>query len=723
MLHTMKSFSFYWIFSFLSIAYALQSHGQMAIDIAQVTDGTFRQKSVRSLNWMNDGQFYSALSENSVLKYSVLSGEPVETLVNGDELNIDITSYSFSDDESLILLMTDRQSIYRRSYTAVFYLYDRKSKELKKLSSGRQSYASISPDNKKVAFTRSNNLYYVEVATGNEVAVTKDGKFNRIINGSTDWVYEEELYLTKAFEWSPDSKRLAYYRFDESKVKQYNMQVWNDGDLYPEDYVYKYPKAGEQNSTVDIFLYELSSKRAIQADLGQDEDIYIPKIAWTKDPEILSVQRLNRLQNQLDILHIDVTFGKSSIVLSDKSKSYIDFTFCDDLTYLDNGKQFLYSSEKDGYKHFYLHGVNGRPGQQLTSGAFEAVSMVGINQKEGVLYYISTEDSPRERNLYAVGFDGKNKKRLSQRGYSSVNMSPDCSYYMHYFSTPSVPNQVSLYQTADNVRVKIMEDNAELKKKITAYNFVNKEFFTIKNDEGDELDGFFLRPKDFDSNKKYPLLIYQYSGPGSQNVNQRWGGSHYIYHQYLAQQGYIIAVIDTRGTGYRGEAFKKMTYKQLGKYETQDLISVAKTLAGYAYIDEERIGIWGWSYGGYMSSLCILKGNDVFKTAIAVAPVTTWRFYDTIYTERYLRKPQDNPEGYDDNSPNTHAAMLEGNYLLVHGTGDDNVHFQNAVTLQNELIAAGKQFDSFYYPDQAHGLRNGRSHLYKMMANYLKEKL
>jgi len=711
----------------ITILLAIQffpSFSQKKIKVEQVTDGSFYQESVRSLNWMNDGQFYSALERNKIKKYSVLSGEEVETIVDGSTLNLSIRLYSFSDDESMVLIMTDRQSIYRRSYTAVFYLYDRGSKQVKKLSEGRQSYATISPDNSKVAFTRDNNLFYVDIATGEEVAVTTDGKFNHIINGSSDWVYEEELYITKAFDWSPDSKRIAYYRFDESNVREYNMQVWNDGALYPEDYRYKYPKAGEANAVVEIYSYEISSRKKTKLDIGAETDIYIPRIYWTKNANLLAIQRLNRLQNRLDILHTNVSSGSSKVILTDESDTYVDFTFCDDLTYLENGKQFLYSSEQDGYKHFYLYKMDGSLVNQITKGQFEALEMVGLDQKKGLLYYTSTEDSPLEQQLYSVSLSGKAKKKLSnEKGHHRINMSDDCSYYMDYFSNPAEPLVVSLYQTKNNKRVKVMENNDALKKKLKEYDFVDKEFFTLKNEEGDDLNAYFLKPADFDDSKEYPLLIYQYSGPGSVNVHKRWGGGHFVLHQYFVQNGYIVAVIDSRGTGNRGEAWKKITYKQLGKYETEDLISAAKKMGDYDYIDKERIGIWGWSYGGYMSSLAITKGNDVFKAAVAVAPVTSWRYYDTIYTERYLQRPQDNPEGYDENSPIRHVNKLKGHYLLIHGTGDDNVHFQNAVTLQNELLNAGKQFDSFYYPDKAHGMGNRRPHLYQMITNFLMEKL
>ena len=708
----------------LAFIFSTSGHAQRKIQVENVTDGTFREQSVRSLNWMNDGQFYSALAENKIKKYSVLSGEEVETIVDGDELDLSIRSYSFSDDESIVLIMTDRQSVYRRSYTAVFYLYNRDSEEVKKLSEGRQSYATISPDNSKVAFTRDNNLFYTNIISGDEAAITTDGEFNYIINGSSDWVYEEELYITKAFEWSPDSKKIAYYRFDESKVREYNMQVWNDGDSYPEDYRYKYPKAGEDNSVIEIYSYEIESGEKTKLNIGAATDIYIPRIYWTKNANLLAIQRLNRIQNQLDILHADVSTGFSKVVLTDKSDTYIDFTFCDDLIYLENGAQFIFSSEKDGYKHFYRYNMDGSLVNQITKGDFEALEMVGLNQEKNTLYYTSTEESPLERHLYAIALSGKSKKKLSsEEGHHGISMSGDCKYYMDYFSNSDNPLVVSLYQTKGNKKIKVMEDNEDLRKKLREYAFVDKEIFTIKNDNGEELNAYFLKPVDFDTSKKYPLLIYQYSGPGSVSVDKRWRGENFILHQYFAQNGYIVAVIDSRGTGNRGEVWKKVTYKQLGKYETEDLIAAAKTLGSYDYIDEERIGIWGWSYGGYMSSLCILKGSDVFKTAVAVAPVTAWKYYDTIYTERYLQRPQDNPEGYDENSPVRHADKLKGNFLLIHGTGDDNVHFQNSVALQNELLNAGKQFDSFYYPDRAHGMGNRRDHLYRMMTAYIMEKL
>jgi dipeptidyl-peptidase-4 len=697
---------------------------QQQLEVRDIANGTFRQRSVRSLNWMNDGQFYSALADNKVIKYDVRTGNEVETLVDGNNLDISIDGYNFSDDESIVLLLTDRQSIYRRSFTAVYYLYNREDGSVSKLSDGRQSYATLSPDNKKVAFTRDNNLFYKDLESDEEVAVTDDGKFNYIINGSSDWVYEEELYLTKAFAWSPDSKKLAYYRFDESEVKEYNLQYWDNGALYPRDYRYKYPVAGTANSKIEIYLYDLTASTKTKADIGEETDIYIPRIYWTKSGDMLSIQRLNRLQNQLDILHVNANTGTSTVILTDKSETYIDFTFCDDLTYLDNGKQFLFSSEKSGFKHFYLYSMTGKLLKQVTSGNFEALSLVGLDQskKTPTLYYLSTEDSPLERQLYSVSLSGKGKKKLTKAsGTSRVNMSGDCSYYMNYFSSINQPRTVSLYQTAGNTLIKTMEDNAKLAAKAKEYALASKEFFQFDNGQGTTLNGYFLKPNDFDANKKYPVLIYQYSGPGSQNVSNSWGGGHFMWHQLLVQKGYVIAAIDTRGTGYRGEDFKKQTYGKMGQFEAEDHIAAAKWLGTQSFADTNRIGIWGWSYGGYMSTLAMLKGEGVFKSALAVAPFT-WKYYDTIYSERYLGLPQDNEAGYEDNNIVNHADKLDGNYFIIHGTGDDNVHFQIAVAMQEALIKAGKQFDSFYYPDKAHGL-GYYGHLYQMMTDWTLDNL
>jgi len=711
---------------------ALPAIAQEKITVADIYEkGTFSQKSVYGINWMNDGQYYSAQEGNDILKYDITTGESVETILDGDALEpkIRFSSYSFSKDESKLLLMTDRESIYRRSYTAEFYIYDLESKELTKLSDGgKQAYATFSPDNSKVAFVRDNNLYYVNLADMSETQITSDGMFNKLIHGSTDWVYEEELSMTRAFEWSGDGKQIFYLTFDESGVREYNMQKWNKGQLYPEDYKFKYPKAGEDNSKVTATLYTLEGATKTAVDLGTDQEYYVARIYQTPNPQTLSLMRLNRLQNQLDILHVNTATAKTEIVLSEKYDTYVDLDFIDDLTYLKDGKHFVHASEKSGYKHLYLYGIDGTLKNQITTGEWEVNSFEGVDEssRRAKVYYTSTEKSPLDRTFYSIDINGKNKKALrDEAGVHDINMSSDFKYYIDYHSSAEQPLQVSLYKTANNSLVKVLEENKELTATIDEYGVSKKEFFTFETVDGTALNGYMIKPQDFDANKEYPVLVYQYSGPGSQQVMNNWSGGNYYWHMMLAQDGYIVAVIDTRGTGGRGAEFKKMTYEQLGKYEAEDHLEGAKYLGGLPYVDESRIGIWGWSYGGYMSSLAMFKGEGIFKAAIAVAPVTNWRYYDTIYTERYMGLPQDNASGYDDNSPTSHVEKLQGNYLLVHGTGDDNVHFQNAVAIQDALIAAGKQFDSFYYPDRAHGIyrNSARPHLFTMLTDWVKENL
>lgn len=712
----------------LMLFIATASFAQKSITIDDFTTrATFGARSIGGINWMKDGKFYSSLQNNKVVKFNVTTGEAVETLVDGGALSptIDIDDYAFSADEKQILISTGFESIYRWSFRAEYFIYDVTTKTLKKLSgNGKQSYAAFSPDGSKVAFVRANNLFYVTLGDMKETQVTTDGKFNEIINGSTDWVYEEEFGFTTAFFWSPDNNKLAYYRFDESKVKEYNMQKWNQGATYPQDYKFKYPKAGEANSVIEIYVYDLSTEQKMKADLGGNTDIYIPRVKWTQDANTLSIRRMNRLQNQLEIMHLNTLSGAISTVLTEKNTAYVDIN--DDLTYLNDKKHFIYVSEMSGYNHIYLYTVEGKLVRQITNGNWEVTSFIGLDEKTKTVYYQSTEVSPLERHLYSVSLDGKKKNRLTtEAGMHTANMSNDFQFYIKYFNSVPQPNTVSLYTTKGNKLIKVLEKNETLQKTVAEYGIVTKEFFSFNTVDGQALNGLFMKPKDFDASKKYPVLIYQYSGPGSQNVSNSWGGGHFYFHQMLVQKGYIVAVVDTRGTGFRGEAFKKMTYKQLGKYELEDHVAAAKYLSTLNYVDGSRIGIWGWSYGGYMSSLAMTNGGGVFKMGIAVAPVTNWRYYDTIYTERYLQTPQENAGGYDDNSPSTHAAKLKGNFLLIHGTGDDNVHFQNSVVLQEALVNAGIQFDSFYYVDKHHGIQGGktRQHLYTQMLNYVLENL
>ncbi len=711
---------------FLLCFFSLQSlYAQKQIAVEDFTEqGTFSTKSLYGLRWMKDGARYSTLTNNNIVIHDVRTGKQVDTLLQGDSLStaLRMHDYRFSPDEDKLLLMSNKESIYRHSYTAIYHLYDLKKRSLQKLAPGRQAYATFSPQGDKVAYTQKNNLFYYDIPTNNTVQITDDGEPNAIINGSTDWVYEEELYLTKAFSWSSNGARIAYYRFDERAVKEFTLQLFSGTQPYPYPHTFKYPKAGEDNAKVSIHIYSITDTTKVRVKLNSDADEYIPRIRFTKDPLLLSVERLNRQQNHREILHVDARTGNTKQILSEKSNTYVDVNFCNDLYYLKDGKHFIYSSEESGFKHFYLYKLSGKLVRAITSGKFEAETLIGIDERgrKPLLYYISTEGGVMERHIYKVPVTGGNKVLLSkQSGTHSVSMSKDFSHYVSYYANPTTPLQVRLYRTKNNQLIKLIEDNNELKAQSAAYGFVDKEFFSFPTSNNELLHGFLLKPKNMEPNKQYPLLIYQYSGPGVQSVRKTWGGSSYSFHQMLTQRGVIVAVIDTQGTDGRGVAFKKVTYGKMGKTESEDLIAAATYFSALPYVDAARLGIWGWSYGGYMSSLSLFLPNSPYALAIAVAPVGSWRFYDTIYTERYLKRPQDNPSGYDDYSPISHAKTMRGKYLLIHGTGDDNVHFQNAIAIQDALIKENKQFSTFYYPNEAHALQGVRTHLYHLLTDFI----
>ena len=696
----------------------------------------FTAKTVKGVNWMNDGRYYSSQVEDeanqtaNVVKFDVRTGQPVSILIEGKNLKpegqnqpLAFDDYTFGPQEQKALIATEREKIYRHSSKANYYVYDLQTKKLTPLSKGgKQLYATFSPDGSRVAFARDNNLFVVNLSTGQETQITQTGRPNEIINGYADWVYEEEFSFAQGFHWSPDGSKIAFYTFDERQVPEYNMQQW--GGLYPQDYKFKYPKAGEANSKVKVSVHHLKDGRTVELETGQAADLYLPRLQWTQDPNLVAIQRMNRLQNTLELLHADATTGKAKVVLQEKDKAYVDIT--DDLTYLQDGKHFIFSSEKDGYNHLYLYRMDGKLVRQITKGNWEVSEFIGFDEKNDVLYYRSTEVSPLDRHLYRISSKGRNKKQLTQKaGTHTINMSPDFAYYLDYHSAANLPPTVSLHQASDGDLVKVLEDNQKLRERLAQYRLAQQEFFSMETPEGTQLNGWMIKPSDFDPNRQYPVLMFVYGGPGSQKVTNSWGGRDYLWHQVLAQKGTIVVSVDNRGTGGRGAAFKKVTYSNLGKYELQDQVAAARWLGQQPYVDKDRIGIWGHSFGGYLTLLALTKGEGVFRAGIAVAPVTSWRFYDTIYTERFLKTPQENPAGYDDNSPLQFADKLQGELLLIHGTGDDNVHFQNAVAMQDALIAADKQFESFYYPNRDHRVNGGNTlpHRFRMMTDFLERNL
>jgi len=695
------------------------------ITLNEIWDGTFSPERMNALNAMN-GDFYSLLNwdtsgNTTVDKYSYKTLEKVETIVNSANLSglNNFSSYTFNKEESSLILGTNFNKIYRRSYTGTFYYYSIASKKLILIGEDIQE-PRFSPDGKKIAYAKNNNIYILNLSNGNTVTqVTKDGKINEVINGITDWVYEEEFGFVSAFEWSKNSNYLAFLRFDESEVPTFSMDLVGNGN-YPEQQVFKYPKAGEKNAVVTLHMYVLSSQETKSIDLGAYE--YIPRIKWSNDANVLVATTLNRHQNNLKLHKVNTLKNKSTLLLDEIDKAYVDIT--DNLTFL-NDNSFIWTSEKDGFNHIYHYDFSGKLINQITKGNWEVTNYYGYNKEKKTIYYQSVENGSTNRGVYSIGLNGGNKKILSNpTGTNTASFSRNLNYFINTFSTSGTPPIYTLF-TAEGKLLKTIKDNATLKEKLTTYKMSPKEFSTIAIN-GNELNMWMVKPLNFDATKKYPLLMFQYSGPGSQQVANRWNGSNDYWHNMLAQKGMIVVCVDGRGTGFKGSDFKKSTYLNLVKYETEDQIAAAKKIAKLAYIDKNNIGIWGWSFGGHMSTNSLLKGSDIFTTAIAVAPVTSWRFYDTVYTERFLRTPQENPKGYDNNSPVNYAEKLKGNYLLVHGTGDDNVHVQNSYRMINALIEANKQFDMFIVPDRTHGIykgKNMRLNLYTKMTNFVETHL
>ncbi len=702
------------------------SQGQK-FTLEEIWGGALSTEKIQALHSMKNGKQYTVLNfdrntrVSSVDKYDYETLDKVETIVSSNELDeiSYIISYEFSDDESKVMIATQIKQVYRRSSLGKYYVYDLKTKSLVLVSNHLIQEPTFSPDGTKVGYVFENNIYIKDIYSGETKQVTTDGEINKIINGVTDWVYEEEFAFVRAFEWNKTGGYLAYIRFDETNVPEFSMDVYGKG-LYQTQQVFKYPKAGEENAKVSVHTYNVSSGETNSVDVG--EVYYIPRIKWTNDADILSVQVMNRHQNDLKLYFHNKEIQESKVVLHEKDDAYIDIT--DYLSFLDDNS-FIWISEKDGYNHIYHYSKTGKLINQVTKGKWEITDYYGYDKNAQRIFYQSVENGSINKDVYSIKLDGKNKKRLSkENGTHSADFSSDFSYYISSFSNAETPYKYALHNSATGKQIQEIKNNNKLLSELESYAISPKEFSTIKIN-GNDLNMWMIKPKDFDPNKEYPLFMFQYSGPGSQKVANRWMSANDYWYQMLAQKGYIIACVDGRGTGYKGAEFKKITYKELGKYEVEDQISAAKKLGELPYIDESRIGIWGWSYGGYMSSNCLLKGNDTFSMAIAVAPVTSWRFYDTIYTERYMQTPQENANGYDDNSPLNYVDNLKGDYLIIHGSGDDNVHVQNTMRMVEELIQANKQFDWAIYPDKNHGIYGGktRAQLYTKMTHFIDEHL
>lgn len=699
----------------------------------------FASESFAGFNSMSDGLHYTAAERSDafgtkIVKYRFADGlEAAVITTSKDVFNNalkEIEGYTFSADESRLLIETEVEAIYRYSYAARYYVHDLKTGKTFPLASekmDKQRLATFSPDGSMIAFVRNNNIFITDLATQKETQITFDGAKNKVINGASDWVYEEELELVQGYAWSPNSNRLAYYRFDESDVKEFSMDIY--GELYPMQERFKYPKAGEKNSVVNLYVYDILKHENRAVDTGLEKDIYLPRICWTKSNEALCVMRMNRHQNHLELLLTDYSSASPYALplkplYTEKSDTYIDVA--GDITFMDDGS-FVALSERDGFRHLWWFNNDGSVKQQITKGNWDIIDYYGFDSLTLTAYYTASATGATEKHVYASQIKkGKvsTEKLNKSAGYSDAYFSEGYKYYIINNSSSDSPPTITLYAKGGK-EIRVLKDNAVLKSRLKDYGLTTKEFFTMMNSHGDTLNCWMMKPKDFSPERKYPVLVAIYGGPGSNTVNNRWEGRGSMWHQMLCQKGYIVVSCDPRGTQFRGKKFKHATYMNLGKLETEDFIDLAKYLGNQTFVDKSRIGIQGWSFGGYMTSLCMTKGADFFKAGIAVAPVTNWKYYDSIYTERFLRTPSENSGGYENNSPINFVDALRGKFLLIHGSADDNVHFQNTMDMTSALVAANKPFEMFVYPNRNHGIAGGKTrlHLYEKMTNFLLQNL
>ena len=714
---------------------------QQKVTLRDIAQGTYRAQGISGLKPMLDGEHYTQISSDHkrIVKYSFKTGEEVGTLFDVTTArDCDLKSfddYILSPDEKLILIQTETKPIYRHSFTAVYYIYNVKNNKMEPLSNnGPQQVPLFSPDGNQIAFVRNNNIYLVKLLFGNsESQVTKDGEYNHVLNGIPDWVYEEEFSFNRAFDFSADSKMIAYVRFDESAVPMFSFP-WYKGlapektsyATYPGAYEYKYPKAGEVNSKVSVHTYDIKSHVTRKMDLQIDSDGYIPRIKFTSDPEKLAIMTLNRHQNRLDLYMANPRSGLCKVAIRDEAEQYIKESAYSNIKFYP--EHIVMMSEKDGYNHLYLYTIAGNLVKQITKGQFEVTSFLGWDQKANVFYYASNEGSPLRTAIYKIDGKGKKTKLSTRTGSNSAIFSTNQKYYINTFSNISTPTLITLNDNRGKELTTLL-DNSKLKAQTAQLNMPQKEFFTFRTSSGVELNGWMMKPANFNANKKYPVILHQYSGPGSQQVIDRWGigsfGDGGLFEAYMCDKGYIMVCVDGRGTGGRGAAFEKFAYLQLGVKEAEDQVETARYLGTLPYIDGKRIGIWGWSFGGYNTLMSMSDGSGAFKAGVAIAAPSDWRFYDTVYTERFMRTPKENAEGYDAGSAIKRAPQLKGSLLLIHGTADDNVHYQNCAEYSEALVQAGIQFDMQVYTNRNHGIFGGktREHLMNRVANFFIQNL
>ncbi|MDR2683749.1 MAG: S9 family peptidase [Dysgonamonadaceae bacterium] len=721
-MNTKKIYSGLFIWVCIAAVYAQTGNNPLLLN--DIVAGKYTARGISAMQALPDGEHYTVLSSDgkAIVKYAYKTGQPVDTLFHVDKVRethlSSIEGYRMDSRGYRMLVWNKREPIYRRSWQADVYDFDMRRNFLRPLSGtpGKIRIPTFSPDGRMVAFVRDNNIWIKKFDYDTEIQITKDGSFGQILNGITDWVYEEEFSQTQLLSWSADSQFLAFVRSDETDAPTFSFQVF-DGSLYPGFYSYKYPKAGQNNSKVACYAYNIETKDTKKMDVPLDNDGYIPAIRFTGNPDQLAVMTLNRHQNNFNMYLVHPRSTLSKLVLHDESAYYIDSDWILSIAF--SNDRFAYVSEKDGFAHIYLYSMLGVLEKQLTSGPWDVTALYGIHPETKTVYYQSAEGSPLRRSVYKVDAKGVKTRLSSQPGDNRADFSARFNYFVHTFSNVTTPAVIAI-RDEKGKELCVLNDNATVGQRLSEVRFSPKTFFTFTNDAGDALNGWMIRPSAFDAGKRYPLLMVQYSGPDSQEVLDRYGMDWYYY---LAEQGYVIASVDGRGTGARGEAFRKSTYLKLGLLESDDQIAAARYLGKLPYIDSGRIAIWGWSYGGFNTLMSLSRGNGVFNAGIAIAPVTDWRYYDSVYTERFMRTPNENYTNYDLCSPIQLANQLQGNLLLVHGTSDDNVHYQNTMDYAAALVEAGKNFDMQVYPNKNHSLPGvkTRQHLYTRIMDFLQK--
>jgi dipeptidyl-peptidase-4 len=724
------------MFALAIVAPAAPAVAQQALTVERIfASRDFRTEGLPALQWMRDGQRYSyvvpgAAGATDLVAEDARTGtktrlvEGARLVVAGQQKPIEIEDYSWSADERKLLIYTNSQPVWRQNTKGQYYVFDLQTGRVTPVSTrtGWQQFAKFSPDARRVGFVRDNDLYVTDLATGQETRLTRDGS-DAIINGTFDWVYEEELGLQDGWRWSPDGARIAFWRLDASREQTFNWINETDS-AYSRIVSLRYPKAGSANAIARVGVVEVAGGAPRFVDTGSDPEVYLARMEWAESPTEIVIQRLNRHQNRLEVLIADARTGASRTVFTDTDSAWVEVD--DDFHWINDGKDFLFSSERDGYNHLYLVSRDGRNVRQVTRGQWDVTGIEAVDERTGTVYFSAHAPTPEQTQLFRVKLDGTDQRQITREpGSHNAAIATGSPYFVNTYSSAGSPPVIRLQSTTDGAVVRTLVDNARMRQTVESLGTRKPEFFTFRTRDGVELRGSMIKPANFDAGKKYPVLMYVYGGPGSQTAVDSWGGTRYLWHQMLAQRGYVVVTVDNRGTGGRGAAFKKATYLKLGAVETADQLEAARYLATQPWVDGSRIGIWGWSYGGFMTASAMFAPGSPFKAGIAVAPVVDWSLYDTIYTERFMRTPQENPEGYRRNAPVSNAANLRGRFLLVHGTGDDNVHFQNSTQLVNALQAANKQFDFMMYPNRNHGISGGvtSQHLYTLMTNWVTENL